>query len=266
MDGRIGFQCSRQSFRGRIHDNQQPNGFVYLHHLEGKACPQITRGAVHHTQEAGNIVRQLRAASIPRWIDDGEVVLQIDSDDDRNCRCQHSIQHSAVWVGHRMVGHQECSPIEEQSPGEFAPADDAHGVCGMSVFRSRLGEVVRAGFDMGKRESLGQPSRKRLESSTTFVSIACPGFVETTNQPFQARLCGRGHQRQIKELDPVVTGVVLASHEPGRCWDRCSPRRQHGANPWSVRHVRESTGVGAPAATTARTTVMSGLMRVVEAD
>ena len=145
----------------RVDDDQQPHRLVDLHHLQRQAGAQVALVAVHHADEAGDVVRQLGAAAEDLVVDRGEVVLEADAGADRSDRGQDSLEHRVVGVGGGVVADQEGAAVEVEAAGERPPADDADGVGAVPVLRPHLRQVGRPRLDVGQRR-LGRGVQRRV--------------------------------------------------------------------------------------------------------
>jgi hypothetical protein len=64
------------SFRRLLDDDQQAHRLVNLDHLPGQAGAQVGIGAFHDPEEAGDVVRDLRAAAEALVIDGRKIVFE----------------------------------------------------------------------------------------------------------------------------------------------------------------------------------------------
>ena len=67
---------------------QYTDRLVNFDHLPGQSGAQIARRTIHHTDKPGDVVWQLRAATVPFVIDEAEVIFKADTGAYRDCRRQ----------------------------------------------------------------------------------------------------------------------------------------------------------------------------------
>ena len=250
--------------RSLDHD-QQPHRLVDLHGLPGQAGSQIAGMAVHHADQAGDVVRQFRAAAIAPRVDARKHVGEIDPGADRSDRRQCAGENLGARIRFRIIGDKKCAAVEEQPAGAGPPADDADGVGRMAVFRPHLREVARPALDPPQRLRRRDGQRHRVEPPAPLLRVERPRpLADGAKLGRSGAVTGRHLFRVVKQ-DCVGTGVVHATDEPRAVGNHEPGGREPRTHAGIVRHRGEGPGIGAAAAAAAGPAVVGALVGIVEA-
>ncbi len=242
----LGLACGdgEQRLRARFDEAQEPHRLVDLDHLRGQSRAQIARGALHHAEQRGHVVRQLRAGAEALWIDAREVVLEVDARTHGHHGAKDAPEQHELVVVRGVVGDEEGPPVEEEPTRERAPPDDRHRVRRVPELGPGLAEVDRARLHVSERVARIRAQIGVLEAPTALVRGALARAVEGTLELGEALVVRGGHALAIVERHRVVRGVVQPPEEPGALVDLDASLRERGAHPRIVRHVREGARVG----------------------
>ena len=183
--------------------NSEPDRLVDLDHLPGQPGAQVAGGPVHHAQERGDVVRQLRPAAPAGVVDVREVVFEVDAGADREDRlrgCGSGSRRSASsWVGSyevRKARRSRNRPRVRSRRPTMQIALVAWPHSGRTCARSsaRASTCCRAA---GERER----QRGRLEPPAPLVGVAVAGrprspAARPRTPPGATRARGRGRRRR----------------------------------------------------------------------
>ena len=132
-------------FGSGFDQEQESDGFVNIDALPWESGSEVAGGAIHNTEEGGDIMGQLCAAPPAAVINGGECVEQIDAFADGDDSGEDASEDGGVrGIEGLVVGHEEGAAIEEESADTAATPDEAHGICAVAVFGACLCEVFGA--------------------------------------------------------------------------------------------------------------------------
>ena len=156
-------------------------------HLPRKAGAQVARLAVHHAQERGNVVRQLRASPEPRIVNVREVIFQVNPGTDWENREKDPGQDRQFGVVFsRIIRCQKRTAVQEQATTPFTSSNDRDRIGRMSKLGPSLGEILGSLLDVLARLSeRRQRSGHEPAASLVGVTIACR--VDLAPDPVKVR-------------------------------------------------------------------------------
>ena len=229
---------------------------MQFHHLQRQAGAQIPLVPVHHAEQAGDVVGQLRAAAEALVVDGREVILEADAGAHRTDRGENPLEHHIRRVGRRVVADEEGAAVEVQAAREGPPAHDADGVRAVAVLRARLRQVRRARLDVAERGVGIERERRVVEAPAALERVLAAGQFERGVGVLEARHERRRQRIEVVVAHAVIGRVVQRADEPCVGRDVDAALAHALAHVGAVGHVGEEPRVGTAAAAAAGAAVV----------
>ena len=252
-------------FRRGLDDHEQPQRFVDLDRLPWQPGPQVAGLAVHHADQACDVVGEFRVAAVAQPVNRREEIGEVDPGRHRTHGRERSGEDPTVVVRGRIVGDQKRPAVEKQSAGPRPPADDGRGVRGVAEFRTDLREVNRPRLHVFARLPWRDVEGRGFEPTAPLVRVGDACLITGPPQLVDITAMALWQAVRIEPGDGVGAGIEDAADESGVVGNGQPFVREPAAHAVVVGHHGEGAGVGSARPTATGAAVVGAFVGIVEA-